>query len=442
MKRVVNVIIWILLFFGAFSCSGKERQVHEDFKCPSFQFSVPSSGIKVFDCNGDGKKDVVVLNGADRPFWRSFSLKNKGSKPGGLIFLNSGTGELSGESPLRIPDIKGCVSCAENLDLDGDGDQDLVMGSGEPDSVGGYISILLNDGRGRFSMHSVLPVERAPRALCGADLDGDGDMDVAVGSFIPDSGMCGKGLQPFYLLKQEKNGRFSVTKKNENGPDEGVPWEVGAITAQDLDGDGLPEIVIGGAGFLCKPRPISLYVNKGGLHFLKGPELLKQVNCQVMNFAWLDMNGDGLKDLVFGGIHRVLGSLEGGVDGVGFLARKSPNSMTFQWRPLKPDLKGGPVLAEDLDGDGDPDLSAEVRGEGGKHKIALIQNEGKGAFRVKEVLDTGNDRFFPMALTDMNGDSLPDIVFIEWAKNPKGRNRVVLLLNQGKWGFLEACVSR
>ncbi|HHI68967.1 MAG TPA: hypothetical protein ENJ97_06545 [Planctomycetes bacterium] len=96
----------------------------------------------------------------------------------------------------------------------------------------------------------------------------------------------------------------------------------------------------------------------------------------------------------------------------------------------------------DLDGDGDLDLAAGGYGYEGKQGITLIQNMGKGVVREAGVLETGNERVFPMALADMNGDSLPDIVYLRWARNPHGRNRVVLFLNQGKWRFLEAGRSR
>ena len=77
----------------------------------SLLFSSPSpgSGIEVFDCNGDGKTDVLVLKGADRPPWGPFSSKDKGSKPG-LVFLNAGKRILLGKSLFRIPDFVGGVA--------------------------------------------------------------------------------------------------------------------------------------------------------------------------------------------------------------------------------------------------------------------------------------------------------------------------------------------
>ena len=87
-------VLWVLLLLGALGCGEKGRPAFGDSSGASFAFSIPSSGIVVFDCNGDGKKDVLVLNGADDPPWELAFSQGKERKPGGLIFLNSGKGVL------------------------------------------------------------------------------------------------------------------------------------------------------------------------------------------------------------------------------------------------------------------------------------------------------------------------------------------------------------
>jgi hypothetical protein len=42
------------------------------------------------------------------------------------------------------------------------------------------VSVLLNDGDGTFAPHSVHPVGHTPVSVFSADLDGDGDLDLAV----------------------------------------------------------------------------------------------------------------------------------------------------------------------------------------------------------------------------------------------------------------------
>src|SRR4051794_19267015 len=56
-------------------------------------------------------------------------------------------------------------------DLDGDGDQDLAVA----DNLSGKITILLNNGSGKFTQSATSPVKvgSAPVEIVPADLDGD-----------------------------------------------------------------------------------------------------------------------------------------------------------------------------------------------------------------------------------------------------------------------------
>jgi hypothetical protein len=60
-------------------------------------------------------------------------------------------------------------------DLDGDGDLDIVTTNVTSDSV----SVLLNNGSGSLTLSASCPVGERPQSLFAADLDGDGDLDLA-----------------------------------------------------------------------------------------------------------------------------------------------------------------------------------------------------------------------------------------------------------------------
>ncbi len=49
------------------------------------------------------------------------------------------------------------------------------------------VSVLLNNGDGTFAPHSVYPVGDAPRSVFSADLDGDGDLDLATANYNSDN---------------------------------------------------------------------------------------------------------------------------------------------------------------------------------------------------------------------------------------------------------------
>jgi len=63
------------------------------------------------------------------------------------------------------------------VDVDGDGDLDLVIGRDEP-----LVTLLLNDGTGQFAEGATLDVVDPPDRLAACDLDGNGAMELLVGN--------------------------------------------------------------------------------------------------------------------------------------------------------------------------------------------------------------------------------------------------------------------
>jgi hypothetical protein len=70
-----------------------------------------------------------------------------------------------------------------SADLDGDGDLDLATANYDSHNV----SVLLNNGDGTFAPHSVYSVGDTPWSVFSADLDGDGDLDLATANSDPDN---------------------------------------------------------------------------------------------------------------------------------------------------------------------------------------------------------------------------------------------------------------
>lgn len=179
---------------------------HEENEYNDFDFegmiykklSQEGPALAVGDVNGDGNEDVY-LGGA------------RGQAGQLLIHTGDGNLRLFPQGPFD-QDKELEDTAAAFFDADGDGDLDLIVGSGgnEVERARSYRARLyLNNGQGRFetpeeplasTFHNISVV--AP-----ADFDGDGDMDLFIGSrSIP--GVY--GVDPDHLLlSNEGNGAFS-----------------------------------------------------------------------------------------------------------------------------------------------------------------------------------------------------------------------------------------
>ncbi|MDX1542940.1 MAG: VCBS repeat-containing protein [Christiangramia sp.] len=191
----------------------------------SKKLSQEGPALAVADVNGDGSEDVFIGGAKEQP---------------GIIYFNNGDGSLiKSNQPALDTDYLFEDTAAAFLDADGDGDQDLMVGSGgnEVGEEQNYRPRLyLNDGNGRFTPSTqIIPaVNQNVAVIAPHDFDEDGDMDVFVGSR---SVAVNYGLDPQHLFLENKgNGEFVNSTER-------IAYDVkyaGMITDaiwQDMDGD-------------------------------------------------------------------------------------------------------------------------------------------------------------------------------------------------------------
>ena len=115
-------------------------------------------GLAIGDANGDGLDDVYLC------------------QPGGLpnaLFVQLPDGTATDVAADAGVDLRDHTHSELLVDLDNDGDQDLVLGT----LVG--VVIFSNDGQGKFSPRTTkLTPNGMPFSLSAVDYDGDGDLDL------------------------------------------------------------------------------------------------------------------------------------------------------------------------------------------------------------------------------------------------------------------------
>ncbi len=270
-----------LLDFGTFQ---RVFGVTHGMLFPNREFGVGDGprSVAVGDLNGDGNLDLAVANRSSDNI---------------SVLLNRGNGIFGDDVLYGVGDGPTSLSVG---DLDGDGDLDIAAtNTGIPPDFSDSVSVLLNHGDGTFADHVTYGVEVAPRSVAVGDLDGDGDLDLAVAN--ESSGNVS-------VLLNYGDGTFAV------GVSHGVGDEPSSVAIGDLDGDGYLDLAVANSGY-PDGYTVSVLLNSGDGTF--ADDLLYGVGPNPTSVAIGDLDGDGDLDLAvvnsgaFGGGYSVSVLLSG-----------------------------------------------------------------------------------------------------------------------------------
>lgn len=234
------------------------------------------------DVDGDGRVDLML--GKNGRF--ALRLGREPQAPGALSFAD----ELAIGQGIEVG-----VSC-ENagqprlLDLDGDGDLDLVALDTPQWRAGPTVVWFANDGSGRFGPRTVLhsleePILREPAQIELVDWNGDGTRDLLVGGLgrtwmLPGSAAGFQAAEPLAgpcprygmaALDWDGDGSLDLVAAEQDGLQvygriagelqrigslDGIRTDQCQLAAVDLDGDGRDELLVAEkVGLAAEPLP-------------------------------------------------------------------------------------------------------------------------------------------------------------------------------------------
>ena len=259
-------------------------------------------------------------------------------------------------------------------DVDGDGDLDAVVANGRHWPQQNYL--FLNQGRGKFSVMRPLEKERATSYACElADLDGDGDLDLAVGN----------DMALGQILLNDGAGNFELKG------DFGKVASVRSLTVADIDNDGDNDILA-----TCRGMQNQIYLNAGDASFTTGPAYGTR-NDSTIDVAVADINQDGHNDLILANRDQQPSAILLNDGKLGFSKQLPFGSAKGRSRA---------VAVGDLNGDGKLDWAM---GNIGQPNMVYL-GDGQGGVSKSIAFGAANSRTYSLALADINADGSLDIV--------------------------------
>ncbi len=345
--------------------------------------------LALADLDGDGALDLVVTHYAQNAI---------------SVLLNHGNGSFGPPVNYTVGTYPYFAAAG---DLDGDGDIDLVTANlGDWQSFpahDGSVSVLLNNGNGTFAAPVNYVVGTSTQSLTLADLDRDGDLDIATVNYGWDYGLNGPVENAANILLNGGHGTFT------RGGHYGVGAQPVSIAAADLDADGDTDLITAN-----RSNSISVLRNSGAGAFSAAQSY--GTLSDPRQVLAVDMDSDGDRDIVV----------------------KNYSGVTVFWNdgdPAFPNvtsyaLVGFGLAVADLDSDGTADIAAAVPGYPGR--VSVMFNNGSGPFAAPVQYAFGAPRG-SVAIADLDGDG--DLDLITPSRYPGNALVATTLFNRGNGEF-------
>jgi RHS repeat-associated protein len=356
--------------------------------------SVPTGRLSVGDLDNDGDLDIVAATPYFTSNLRLTVLRNDNGNFSTAATFNRGTGR---------------AVTLDMADLDADGDLDVVLGR-QLVSSAASVEVLSNQGNGTFLPPSTWAVDGDdPAALAIGDLDGDGDLDIAVAT---QGGYYYYNTQPgLAVLFGNGLGGFTAA------PPQPLRSTLDDLAFSDINNDGRLDLL----GLSAAGSRVEVLLGDGAGVFLEPTPAGNEFAIDSSAAAWAigDVDGDGDMDLViangYGSQAPALSLLLGHGDGT----FSPPQALPVSGWQLA-------VVLTDLDGDGDLDIAAALPSV---RRVAVLLGQGDGTFSDRREYATRDD-VTDLAAVDSDGDGDVDLIVIS-----EEASSAQVLLNAGAASF-------
>lgn len=415
----------------------------------SFATGEGTGSVAVADVNGDGKLDVIAVNGGDFTASALINVMGPGARPPSFA------------DPVVLP-VGFSPGGICTADFNGDGKSDIAVAGGSSNASG--ISVMLNITQANalpltFAAAQSIPTGEFPLSLAAADLNFDGKLDLVVASYYghssflandtpPGSAGVASFLSPATIsagplartaLAADLNGDgvadVAISSSfdnslaillNASSPRDTVPgfpaeqviplgyYPYMALFA-DFDGDGRPDLALndGYSTILVMPNR-----TPGGARIVTFDPAQTVATGPFYTLAAADINSDGKPDLI---ATNDTGALI-------FINTTEAGSQTLTFsesRAFHVTEAPGSITTADINQDGRPDL---IVSDGADATVAVLINTTPSGSAIADfaplaVFNTGGSSHSVTA-TDLNGDGMPDIVSADFLNNT-----VSILLN-------------
>jgi len=354
------------------------------------------SKVGAGDLNGDGRVDLIlqaydVHSTFDPTYTLSIYIQNSD----GSVTLQQTLQHKAGFAPVATDFGKPIV-----MDVDGDGSPEVLISHdyfGEESLTG--LQIFKRGSDGRFRAESFRQT-RYCRKVVAVDVDGDGRLDLLCS--IPHETMVSRS--GFQVFLNKSAGLIAL-------PPVDIPEGYAAreLVAGDLNGDGIPEILMRANAVL--PAALWVYeVTAGGSSLVRNTALGQAFDGLCLDLAYcgqmalVDVDADGWLDLVFANSGPgPFAAAYMRLPGAGFTAG------------FRVSLGGGQTMLHVTDIDSDGVMDMYVFNNTDFNYVGAAFGQRRGTFeysRVYGLPPVTHSLSEVVVVTDFDGDGRPDVVVV------------------------------